>query len=90
MLVVAHGEKWEVAASRAVSKLVKKILEEQNGNEQPQENGTFALQYTPSDLTRKTVTVPIETPNTIRQNRPDYSIDNYGQQNTNLYSIIRF
>ena len=44
LIVVAHGESWEVAASRAVSDLVKKIIEEQNNDkEQPQENGTFAL-----------------------------------------------
>jgi hypothetical protein len=70
---------------------VKKILEEQSrGKEQPQENGTFALQYTSPDLNGKTLTIPLESPNTKRQDWSNYSIENHVEQNTNPYSSIRF
>ncbi len=72
---------------------MKKVLEEQNrGKEQPQENGTFALQYKSPNLNGKTLTIPLESPNTKHQNRSNdkYSIENHAQQNMNLYSSIRF
>jgi hypothetical protein len=53
---LAHGEGWEIVASRAVSDLVKKVLGEQHHTaEQVQENGTFELHYTPSDAKMKRI-----------------------------------
>jgi hypothetical protein len=57
---LAHGEAWEVVASRAVSTLVKKILQEEgNTKHEAQENGTFELHYTPSDAKSKSYKVPL-------------------------------
>jgi hypothetical protein len=91
LIVVAHGESWEVAASHAVSNLVKKIVEEQNnGKEQPQENGTFALQYTPADQPAKSITVPISSPNTLPHSRSSHSLENGGLQHTNPNGTLCF
>ncbi len=70
---------------------MKKILEERNsGKEQPQENGTFALQYTPADQPAKSITVPISSPNTLRHSRSSHSLKNGGLQHTNPNGIFRF
>jgi hypothetical protein len=91
LLVVAHGESWEVAASRAVSKLVKTILEESSyGREEARENGTFELHYTPTDVNEKSITVPLSTPNEIRHNQSTYSLENGGQQGITHKNILRF
>lgn len=59
---LAHGECWEVAASRAVGDLVKQILEEQGAaREKLEDNGSFELHYTPADANRKSFTVPLTT-----------------------------
>ncbi len=59
---LAHGENWEITASRKVSDLVKKILEEQDHTKQSvEENGTFELHYTPSDAKRKSYKIPLST-----------------------------
>jgi hypothetical protein len=59
---IAHGESWEVAASRAVSDLVKRIVEEQNINkENLEDNGSFELHYTPSNTSHKSITIPLST-----------------------------
>jgi hypothetical protein len=65
---LAHGERWEVAASRAVSDLVKNILKEQNKTtEEAQENGTFELHYTPTNTNGKSFKIPLPK----RQKSPD-------------------
>jgi hypothetical protein len=59
-IFLAHGEGWEVAASRAVSDLVKKILKEQNSTtEEAQENGTFELHYTPTNTEKQSFKIPL-------------------------------
>jgi len=63
LLVVAHGENWEVAASQAVTDVIKKFIAENNlGKEQLQENGTFELHYTPTNTVNKSFTIPLTTP----------------------------
>ncbi len=62
MLFLAHGENWEVTASRKVSELVKKILEEQGDTKEGAvENGTFELHYTPTDSKQKSFKIPLAT-----------------------------
>ncbi|CAF3085286.1 unnamed protein product [Rotaria sp. Silwood2] len=56
--LTAHGEGWEIAASRAIGDLVKTILEEQavmkaNG----EDTGTFELRYKPKDPNKKTLKI---------------------------------
>lgn len=60
--VLAHGESWEVAASRAVSDLVKKILEEEGNNlVKFEDNGSFELHYTPTNSCHKSIAIPLST-----------------------------
>jgi hypothetical protein len=62
-LFTAHGEGWEVVASRAVSELVKKVLVNQNTTrDEVRDNGTFELHYTPSDSARRSFKVDIPKP----------------------------
>ncbi len=59
---LAHGESWEVAASRAVHNLVKKVLEEEGINrDKPDDNGSFELHYTPTNSCHKSITIPLST-----------------------------
>ncbi|CAF1553731.1 unnamed protein product, partial [Adineta steineri] len=60
--LTAHGEGWEVVASRAVSDLVKKILDNQHNPNEMRESGTFELHYTPSDAKRKPFKVNLSKP----------------------------
>jgi hypothetical protein len=62
IVCLAHGESWEVAASRAVHDLVKNILEEQGTNkEKPEDTGSFELHYTPTNSCQKSITIPLST-----------------------------
>ncbi|CAF3926397.1 unnamed protein product [Adineta steineri] len=60
--LTAHGEGWEVVASRAVSDLVKKILDNQHNPNEMRESGTFELHYTPSDAKHKPLKVNLSRP----------------------------
>ncbi|CAF0848507.1 unnamed protein product [Adineta steineri] len=68
--VAAHGESWEMVASRAVSSLITKIIEEQAANQglPPEQIGTFELQYTPVNGKKNLITIPLSTEN-IRSNQ---------------------
>lgn len=69
---LAHGESWEVAASRAVSDLVKKILEEEGINKEKfEDNGSFELHYTPTNSCHKSITIPLSTRQTSIDCEPD-------------------
>ena len=60
VLCLAHGEGWEVVASRAVGDLVKKVLANQHTTRNEIcDNGTFELHYTPTDPTRQSFKVNI-------------------------------
>jgi hypothetical protein len=62
IIYLAHGESWEVAASRAVHDLVKKVLDEQGMNEEkPEDNGSFELHYTSTNSCHKSITIPLST-----------------------------
>ncbi len=62
IICLAHGESWEVAASRAVHDLVKKVLEEHGNNkEKPEDNGSFELHFTPTNSCHKSITIPLST-----------------------------
>ena len=90
-LFVAHGESWEVAASNAVSNIVKKILYEHNNpDESAQQNGTFALQYTPANANEKAITVPISTPKGMRPNQSGHFAENSQQPMMNSVYTFRF
>ncbi len=78
MLIVAHGESWEVTASRAVSEMIEKILSEHDkGRKQLQENGTFELHYTPTNTDNKTFVIPLPVP---RDHQLKKSPESNGQQ----------
>lgn len=73
MFILAHGERWDMAASRAVTDLVQKVLQKQDKTTQEaQDNGTFGLLYTPTDTKRKSFKVSLpkspKTPDNQRQN----------------------
>ena len=72
MFLLAHGENWELTASRKVSDLVKKILEEQGDNKgTPVENGTFELHFNSNDSNRKSYKIPLHTLSPSVQQKPD-------------------
>jgi len=79
--LTAHGESWEVAASRAVSDVVRKIIEEQDDNtKQPvQENGTFELHYTPTNSNVRSFKIPLPK----RHKSPDVQLNSYNQHQQN-------
>ncbi|CAF3400658.1 unnamed protein product, partial [Rotaria sp. Silwood2] len=58
--IAAHGESWEITASRAVSDLVKKVLQEQDVTKEEAENtGTFELHYNPKNPNKKALKIPL-------------------------------
>ncbi|CAF4696150.1 unnamed protein product [Rotaria sp. Silwood2] len=58
--IAAHGESWEITASRAVSDLVKKVLQEQGTTREEAENtGTFELHYKPKNPNKKSLKIPL-------------------------------
>ena len=88
---VAHGESWEVTASRAVSDLVRKILEEnRRAGSSAEHRGSFSLQYTPANVNGKSITIPLSTPNTERHRWSDHSLENGEQQDTPFKNTRRF
>ena len=91
LFLLAHGESWEVAASHAVSDLVKKILaEENNAQEHPQQNGTFQLHYIPANTQGKPISIPLSTPDTLNYSWSTPFLQNNIQQDTKPYTTIRF
>ncbi|CAF5018228.1 unnamed protein product, partial [Rotaria sp. Silwood1] len=58
--IAAHGESWEINASRAVCDLVKKVLQEQGTTrEGAEDTGTFELHYKPKNPTKKSLKIPL-------------------------------
>ena len=61
-ICIAHGESWEVAASRAVHDLVRKVLDERRIHEdKPDDSGSFELHYTSNNTCHKSITIPLTT-----------------------------
>lgn len=90
MFITAHGEGWEIVASRAVGSLVKEILEEnQNENKSSHRRGTFSLHYIPENFNEKTIAIPLTTSNGILQNQSPYFLANDGQRNIHHGPIFR-
>jgi hypothetical protein len=68
LLFLAHGENWEVAATRAIGDLVRKVLKEQdNSKDEARASGTFELLYTPPDRKQTSFKIPLPHP----QKTPD-------------------
>ena len=60
LLLIAHGESWEVAASHAVSNLIATMIEEKlSRTKHREQQGSFHLQYIPPNADEKPVTVPV-------------------------------
>ncbi|CAF3919750.1 unnamed protein product, partial [Rotaria sp. Silwood1] len=58
--ITAHGESWEVTASRAIGDLVQRILEEQETMKAAgQDTGTFELHYNPNKANKKGFKIPL-------------------------------
>ncbi|CAF5144939.1 unnamed protein product, partial [Rotaria sp. Silwood1] len=52
--LTAHGESWQVTASRTVSDLVRKILDEEGvSKEEAEDAGTLELHYNPKNPNKK-------------------------------------
>jgi hypothetical protein len=89
-VVIAHGESWEVAASRAVGNLVKQILKEENSNkEQPAENGTFELRYKPANVHEKPITVPLSPDNKLSHHQSNHYTEFGASQEPRYNTSIR-
>ncbi|CAF1594799.1 unnamed protein product, partial [Adineta ricciae] len=91
--VTAHGESWEVAASRAFSRLVKQMLEDHNNNvnsDDVRQNGIFALQYTSGDRSQPSVTIPFPTPKLEHHHLSNDFLSTGKQQSPNCGDAIRF
>jgi hypothetical protein len=72
LLVLAHGESWEIGASRAVADLVKKIIEEQIANqEQSEQGGAVNLHYIPPSSDRKAIVIPLSSGNKSLDHHPE-------------------
>ena len=70
--LTAHGESWEVAASRAVHDLVRKVLDEQGTiQDKPEDNGSFELHYTSTNPCHKSITIPLSTRHTSMDSEAD-------------------
>ena len=93
MKYVAHGESWEVAASRAFSKFVKEIVEEYNNNANARNvegNGTIALQYTSVTGKQPAITIPLPITNGRHQQLPKHHVGTDTQESSNSWDVIRF
>jgi hypothetical protein len=91
LMSVAHGEGWEVAASRAVHKLVREILDEQaQNNEKAELPGRFELLYTPGKLRSGSIAVPVSLEDDNVEFQPRY-VSNYEMQSSPTDShVVRF
>jgi hypothetical protein len=74
-LVAAHGENWEVAASHAVSALIKKVLQEHANKGQNQRVGTFDLHYKPANAEEHSITIPLSNPDIIPVNQLENKLE---------------
>ncbi len=92
MIITAHGESWEVAASRAVSALVKKVIEEHNTNNGPfLRRDTVDLRYTPGNPDGKTVIIPLSTIHTTLSDQPpENNLQNGDDQNPYFGKIVHY
>lgn len=87
---LAHGESWEIAASHAISNLVKKVLDENDSGRAPtHRRGTFSLHYTPTNFNEKVIAIPLSTSNGVLPDQSTYMIENDGQRYTYRDTIIR-
>ena len=60
MISAAHGENWEVVASRTVDNLVQRILaESKDETDQTKAGGKFELHYTPNNNQNKSYIVTL-------------------------------
>ncbi|CAF3896349.1 unnamed protein product [Rotaria sordida] len=83
--LTAHGESWQVTASRAVSDLVKKFLDEQGiTKEEAEDNGTLELHYTPNHPNKKAFKIPLLKQIQSRHSRIDNDPANNNQVQQNL------
>ncbi|CAF5014588.1 unnamed protein product, partial [Rotaria sp. Silwood1] len=58
--LTAHGESWQVTASRTVSDLVRKILDEEGvSKEEAEDAGTLELHYNPKNPNKKPFKIPL-------------------------------
>ena len=64
-IIEAHGENWEVAATRAAADLVDKMREQraltENGGNYQQDNGTFELSYKPANENTRPIIIQYST-----------------------------
>ncbi|CAF2697182.1 unnamed protein product [Rotaria sp. Silwood2] len=57
-IIIAHGEKWEIAATRAAADLVDRMREQAgDGGDFEHDNGTFELSYKPANTNAKPITL---------------------------------
>lgn len=90
-LIVAHGERWQVAASNAFNELIRKVVEEHHkAADQLQGKGTLALQYIPADADQQAFSVPISTPSTTRADHASYSNETNKQRRKSRTDIFHF
>jgi hypothetical protein len=77
LIVIAHGESWEVAASRAVNNLIMKVIEEQAANKgQPQRKVTIDLLCTPANPNEKPITIPLLNTQILVDQHPENNAEN--------------
>lgn len=87
---IAHGESWEIAASRAISDLVKKVLDENEiGRAPTHRRGTFSLHYTPANFNDKAIAIPLSTSNDVHPGQSANNLGNGGQRHVYNNTIIR-
>jgi len=71
LLIVAHGENWEVAAAHTVNDMIKKIMTEEAANKHSERRGTLDLLYTPANVHGKPIIVPLLNRNSVADKPPE-------------------
>ncbi|CAF4422599.1 unnamed protein product, partial [Rotaria sp. Silwood2] len=82
--ITAHGESWEVAASRAIGDLVQTVLEEQESMKaNGKDTGTFELRYSPKNPNRTGFKIDL-----LKQKEPDNASDDFDLENNDQLQHI--
>ena len=93
LYVSAHGESWEVAATRSIGERIQKIIEEHiNNRDRSETGGTFELHYTPGKARGgNSITIPLASdyPST-RDHQSNHHLANGVRHDANPEKTLRF
>ncbi|CAF2119831.1 unnamed protein product [Rotaria magnacalcarata] len=83
-IITAHGENWEVTATRAAANLVDKMRElrtlAENGGNYQQDNGTFELSYKPTNADTRPIIIKYSTLVSLSRLKPPMNFNLHQDQ----------